>query len=264
MHGAVPGHRHVMMLALEHRNGETLGQSGQLGDVGFHAARGAGDDEGKLRRGQHVGCVLDGIRVREGRRWRRVTRRRGIAEVLDRRGQCFARQRQIDRPHRLRHGDVERPIHRAFQRLAIGQFVIPFDEFAHHGALIAHFLRPMDFAAAHTHQFAFFGVGRAARGEQHRNVPAPPIDDAAQRIGRANIDMHHHRLRAAGLQVIALRHGDGDVLVRHGDGLGHFGAVRLCFGIGFDDRREICTGIGEEIVDAAVRKQREIGVGNCS
>ena len=59
-----------------------------------------------------------------------------------------------------------------------------------------------------------------------------------------------------------LRHGDGDVLVRHGDGLGHLHAVRGGLGIGFDQRREIGARIGEQIVDAAVGQKREIGVGH--
>jgi hypothetical protein len=152
---------------------------------------------------------------------------------------------QIDRPHRLGHGDVERAVDGGFHGFAVRQLVIPFDEFAQHGALIAHFLGPMDFAAAHAHQPAFFGIRRASRGEEHGDVAAPAIDDAAERIGGADIHMDHHGLRASRFQVIALRHGDGDVLMRHRDGLGHFRALHLRLRIGLDDGREIRTRVGE-------------------
>jgi hypothetical protein len=122
----------------------------------------------------------------------------------------------------------------------------------------------VDLAAAHAHQTALFRVGRAAGREQHRNIAAPAVDQAANRVRSADIDMHHHRLRPPRLEEITLRHGDGDVLVRHGDGLGHFRAVRLRLRVGLDQRREIGTGIGEEVIDAAVGEQRKIGVGNRS
>ena len=53
-------------------------------------------------------------------------------------------KREIDRAARLAHGDVERAVDDRRDRLAGAQFVIPFDEFAHHAALVERFLAPMD------------------------------------------------------------------------------------------------------------------------
>ena len=52
-------------------------------------------------------------------------------------------------------------------------------------------------------------------------------------------------------EVIAVGHRNGEVLVRHGDELGR-GAWLACeFYEGFDDRRKVCAGIGEDVIDPA-------------
>jgi hypothetical protein len=45
-------------------------------------------------------------------------------------------------------------------------------------------------------------------------------------------------------------------------GLGHGDAVFDRLGVGFDQRREIGAGVGEEVLDAAIGEELEIGVGD--
>ena len=96
--------------------------------------------------------------------------------------------------------------------------------------------------------FSVIGVRPAAQEQRH--AVAREVGDIVDRVGGADIDMHHHRLRPAGHQVGAMRHGDREILVRHKDRLRHLGvgcAARL---EGLDDRREVGARVGEEIVDA--------------
>ena len=50
--------------------------------------------------------------------------------------------------------------------------------------------------------------------------------------------------------------------MRRDDRLRHRGPGPRRFGEGLDQRREIGAGIGEQIFDAALGKQREIGLGH--
>ena len=110
--------------------------------------------------------------------------------------------------------------------------------------------------------FSVIGVRPAARisGTRSRDEVGEIVD----RVGGADIDMHHHRLRPAVHQVGAVRHGDREILVRHQHRLRHLGVGLLGAAEGFDDRREVGAGIGEEIIDAVVgeRAQERLG-GDC-
>ncbi len=174
--------------------------------------------------------------------------------------QRFARQGQVDRPPRLAHRQVERPVDGGLQHVAAFQLIIPLDEFAHHVALVEHLLRPVNLAISFAVLVAGLGERGAARGEDHRQVPLGRVDQAAHGVGRADIDMHHDHLRPAGDHVVAQRHVDGDVLMRHQHRRRRRRAEGGGLGEGFDDRREIGAGIAEEIVHPAVRQQRQIGV----
>ena len=189
-----------------------------------------------------------------------VARRRGIDEIRYRRRQNFARQRQVDRPLRLRRGDVDGAVDGRFEHMRIRQLVIPLGEFPHHRTLVAHLLRPMDLSGALTGRSAFLGIRRAAGGKQDRDVAAPAIHQAGDRIGGANIDVHHHELRLAGLEVIAERHADRDVLMRDRHRPRHPRAMGLSFRQRLDQRGEIGPGIGKEVIDATVGKQCEIRI----
>ncbi len=123
------------------------------------------------------------------------------------------------------------------------QFVIPFHLFAHHAGLVEHFLRPMDRPRARA-ELAFFGNRRASGAEDERHAVARQVGEVVDGVGGADIDVHHHRLRAAGHQIGAVRHGHRQILVRHQHrfrnfGVGFLGAVER-----LHDRREIGAGIG--------------------
>ncbi len=104
---------------------------------------------------------------------------------------------------------------------------------------------------------AGLGERRAAGGKQHRDVVARRIDHAINRICRADGDVDHDDRGLARNAVITVRHGHGDVLVRHRDEARRLGTrgVRQ----GFHDGGEIGSCIGEYIVDAALAEPRDVG-----
>ena len=100
------------------------------------------------------------------------------------------------------------------------------------------------------------GDRRAPGGEQDRHVLARGVEQAHERVGHADVDVDHDRLRPAGGEVVAVRHADRDRLVRGGERLGHRepggGAARERL----DHRREVGAGVGEQPVDPARLEQR--------
>ncbi len=146
MHRMIPGQGHIARFALADGKGEGLGQVAELGDIRLVTAKARGNDQRVFRPRDHIRRLVYGAQVWKRRRCGAAPCGRSVSLLMGRRGQDFARQGQIDRPLRLGAGQVDGPIDRAFQRRSIGELIVPFDEFADERALIAHFLRPMDFA----------------------------------------------------------------------------------------------------------------------
>ena len=72
--------------------------------------------------------------------------------------------------------------------------------------------------------------------------------------------MHHDHLRLAADHGVTHGHGHGDIFVGYGNRFWGRQAQRRGLGEGFDQRRKIGAGIGEEVIYAAVGQQRQIGV----
>ena len=228
------------------RDGVPPGQPGKGVEAGGAAPGVAGDDQRPLCIGQDGGGFVDGLGVGAGRHGRRGSRRRccGVARL----SQHFARHGEIDRPHRLAERHGKGPVDHRLDMLAAAQFVVPLRRLAHQAGLVEHFLRPLDRAVAGAVR-AGLVIGRAAGGEQHRHPGARRVDQAADGVGGADIDMDHDRLGPAGNHRVAVGHADGDVFVGHGDGRGELRAAGFTAGEGFDDRRKIGAGVGEDVVD---------------
>ena len=79
---------------------------------------------------------------------------------------------------------------------------------------------------------------------------ASGVDRADGAVGEPDIGMQHHRLGAAGHQIIAMRHAHRRVLMRDDERSRQVDAFGGGLGQAFDDRREVGAGIGEDIVDA--------------
>ena len=177
----------------------------------------------------------------------------------ERRGQNLARQGYINGSLRFALGNRERAVDDRLDLLGMAQLVIPLHELAHHAALVEVLLRPVDVVIARGGQGTRLGNRRAAGGEEDRHVLARGVDQAVDRICRADADVDHHCLRLAGDHGIAVRHGHAHVLVRHDHDLRQPPAELLAFGVSLDDRREIGAAVGEQVFDAAGGEQPEPG-----
>ena len=60
---------------------------------------------------------------------------------------------------------------------------------------------------------------------------------------------------------VAIRHGNGEIFMGHGERLGDRGGLLRRTREGFDDGGKIGAGVGEEIIDAALGKRAQAGVG---
>ena len=93
-------------------------------------------------------------------------------------------------------------------------------------------------------------------------MAAGGVEQAVHPVGGADVDVDHDRLRFAGDEIITDGHVHGGIFVGTGyrrryPGLQH---LRLCQR--FDHRREIGSGVGEPVIDAAIGEQRQVGVGD--
>ena len=255
--GWLDGRHNGARIVRDHRDGAAFRKMGEQRHRG--GGQRGGDDQRPLGRRDPFGQRRDGFRI--GMRRRRLRARLDRRDRLrQRRRQRLARQHQIDRAARMRHRDF----HAARDHVAgLGghaQFVVPLHQFAHHAGLVEHFLRPVNRPVARAER-SFFGDRRAAGAEDQRHPVARQVGEVVDGVGGADIDVHHHRLRAAGHQIGAVRHGDRQVLVRNQDRLRHLGIGLLGAAEGFHDRRKIGAGIAEEIIDAVVgeRAQERFG-----
>ena len=249
MHRVVGRQVEVARLGLHHRDSEFVGELAELDHRRRVAPDGRGHDQREFGLGDHRRRFLDDA----ARRLRRGDAERAdiVAARMRRRiGEDFAWQRQIDRPARLAHHDVERAVDDGVGRLAVAQLVVPFHELAHHAALVERFLAPVDRAVARG-DVAGLGDRRASGREQQRHVVTRGVHQTADRVRGADRDVHHHRRRLAAGAVVAVRHRHRDVLVRHGDEFRKLGIAGVA-GNAFHDRREIGSRIGEHILDAAL------------
>ena len=214
-----------------------------------------GDDQRLLGRGDPFGERRDHLRIGVRRRGD-VARLHRAERLRQRRRQRLARQRQIDRPARARHGHLIGARDDVGDLLGHAQLVVPLHRLAQHAGLVEHLLAPVDVAVAAA-ELALLGDRRAAGGEDQRDVVAVEVDDVVDGVGGADVDVQHHRLRPAGHGVGAVRHGDREVLVRDHQRLRHLGVGLLGAAEGLDDRREVGARVGEEIVDAVVGERAQ-------
>ena len=99
--------------------------------------------------------------------------------------------------------------HRLHQRLRRGRLVIPFDDRADIGPLVARGMNPIDPRAA------LVGVERAGRAEHdHRHAVAPGVEQAHHAVQEPDIAVQHAGHRLARRLGIAMRDRDRMILVQ--------------------------------------------------
>jgi hypothetical protein len=99
---------------------------------------------------------------------------------------------------------------------------------------------------------SLLGDRGATGGEQDRHMGPGRIHDRASGVGCPDDDMDHHGLWSACNPVEAIRHADGDILVRYGDGFGSCVPQRCRFGERFNQRSKVGTTVAEKILDPTV------------
>ncbi len=243
-----------------HGDGAALRQMGERRYRG--GGQNGGDDQRTLGRHDPFGQCRYRLRIRMRRR-RLRTRFHRRDRLGKRSRQRLARQHQIDRSARVRHRDFHASRDHVAGLGRHAQFVVPLHQLAHHAGLVEHFLAPLDRAAARAER-ALFGDRRAPGRKHQRHPVARQVDEIVDGVGGADGGVNHHRLRAPGHQIGAVRHADRQVLVRNQDRLRHLGIGLLGPAERFHDRRKIGAGIAEEVVDAVVseRAQECLG-GDC-
>ena len=257
----VGGQAQVTRAVLHDRDREAPREIGESFDRRRVVPGAGGDEERVFGHREDAGRFLDRALVGARRGGGDAARRAVVGEARQRRRQDFARQRQIDRPAGRGSRDGKRAVDHRFELLAVAQFVVPFDDLAQHAGLIEHFLRPVDVDVAGSRKAAL-GQRRAAGGEQDRYVVTRRIEGAADAVGSADADMHHDRRHPARHHRVAVRHREGEVLVRREHRLRHRHAGPRGFRERLDERREIGARIGEQIFDPTLGEQREIGFGH--
>ncbi len=107
---------------------------------------------------------------------------------------------------------------------------------------------------------AGLGDRRTARCKQDRDIVAGGVHQPVDRVAGTDGDVDHDGRRLSGNLVVAVRHGHRDVLMGHGDDARKLAAPIGVHGKRLDERREIRTGIGENVLDAALGEPCEISL----
>ena len=211
------GREHRALLEIGHDAGaEPLGELYARRPVFGFARAAAKHDDGALRALQQRQRLIDGL-FRRPRRRRRLKARHvgpfrflvellfleaGVETNIDRRGRRRARQ------HVGAH-------HRFDQRVGRSRLIVPFDDGADIGALVARGVNPVD------PRSAFLGGHRPGGAEhEHRRAVAPGVEQAHHAVQQADIGMQHAGHRLAGRLGVAVRDRDRMVLVQAEDDAG--------------------------------------------
>ena len=215
---------------------------------------GLGDDDGVLRHGQDAGGLLNGVGGRDDVARARRARGVGVLEALVALGQHLARQGQVDGALRLGLGDREGAVDDGLELDEVPELVVPLDELADHRALVEGLLGPVDLALPASRE-PRLGDRVAPRGEEHRYPAAGRVDDAAEGVRGADDHVDHDRLWTSRDHGVAVGHPHGRRLMGHRDGAREELAVSAASRVRLDDRREVGTGVAEEVLDAPGRQQ---------
>ena len=146
---------------LHYRQGKFPGQRTQ----GLNGARAGphftGDDQGVLGLRDHLGGLLNDLVRRHHRGVAQGPWPRRHPVLADQTAQDFARQRQVHRPAGFRHGDIKGAADDFLDRLPGAEFIVPFDIFPEHAALVKVLLAPVDTVVARA-DVTGFGQRRAS------------------------------------------------------------------------------------------------------
>ena len=91
---------------------------------------------------------------------------------------------------------------------------------------------------------------RPPREQEDWHLISGRVEEAANSVRGAHVDVQHHCLGPASRMVVAMRHGDGQVLVWNGD-RGWYGMIVLPGPAeSLYNGRKICTCVAEQVIDA--------------
>ncbi len=199
---------------VEHRALQGLGQLHQPRHAGGRARQPVADQHRAFGRDQHFRQFGDRARIRLRRHHLGELGNAQALRVGDRVLLQLGIEREENRRHRRRGRDLVGAHGRFREMLERGRLVVPFDELAHERRRIEGRMHP-------------FGAGRALVGFQDvadhdvdRHAIAPGIVERHRGVLQADHAVAHHGHRLAFHLGVAVRHGDGDLLMGAGEDLG--------------------------------------------
>ena len=240
----------------EDGNGKRRRQGVQRGRALGVTAGIARNDQRIFGPGENVRRLVDGVGIGGGRDSGPAQASVAYFGQLDVHAQHFPWKRKINRPAGLAPRQFQRPVDHRGDLRPVAEFVVPFDQLAQHARLVEHLLGPVNAGISRAVKFKL-GERGPAGGEQDRNAIPAGVD----RVRGAHRHVHHDRGHLSGGEVVAMGHGNGDVLMGNGNRLGQLGLV-LDRRVSLDDRGEVGARVGEDVIHAPALQQPEVDLGD--
>ncbi len=209
--------------------------------AGGRAREAVADDHRVLGRHQHPCCLRDGARVCHWRHHPGELRDAQALRVGDRVFLELGVEREQDRRHRRRHRDLVGAHRRLGEMLERGGLVVPLDEIAHQSGGVDGGVHPFDAGRP------LVPLDDVADHDIDRDAVAPGVVQRHAGMLEPDGAVAHHRHRLAFHLGVALRHVDGDLLVRAGEDFGL--RVLSVVDEGFVDAAECRGAVHREIVE---------------
>ncbi len=209
--GRVIAREHGALLEIgQHAGAQPLGERDARLPVSRLARSAPEHDQRPLRARQQRHRLIDRLLGRARRRRRLEARHVGpFGLLVEPRFLEAGVEADIDRRGRRRAGGQIGPRHRFHQRLRRGRLVVPFDDGADEGALIARGVDPVDPGTA------LFGIHRPGGAQHHHGHPvAPGVEQTHHAVQQPDIAVQHATHGLAGRLGIAVRDRDRMVLMQ--------------------------------------------------
>jgi len=235
---------------VDHGHPDELGERDELGDGRLVPADAPGDRDGRARVGQPRRELVESAGIGHGCDGGQRAAHHLERDPIHGCHEDLARGHEIDRAARFRRGDLERPWNEVAKRVRPAELVYPLHVAANDARLVAHVLLPVHRTQAAARDVPVDGVGSAAREDDDAGLATHRVVEVAAKVLRPDVHVHDDHLRAARDREVAVRRRERDALEEGGDDPRRRLAPRLERDDGLLERRGVCPGVEEDMVDA--------------